>query len=295
MRNILFSLFILSFTLNTASAQSNFSESFYAFPHNIHIYIPSDACSDKDLQSALAYKAYIGKLSVLRTYYADINVNLTPLRDSVQVRKKHVVGLGFYNDREGDFFSKARIMGRYSLHLPLQKDLFFSAGTAIHWINYNFHTSLSGVSGSDYSWAGSISCSLYSPGFSLGAAVNDFNNPRLTPISYDFIVRRFFTFYGEKSLSLNSRTKLKGAGRYNWNTANRSTGILQLGFVFSEIAGVNAFYYTGKGKGLTFDLNGIRLFQNYLDFSLAYLIPDSDVYPAASQYELNILWFITGK
>ncbi len=291
MRNILFSLLSI-FLTHTLLAQSNFSETFFGFPHNIHIFIPSHTCVDNEMQSGLTYKSYLGKLSVIRTYYADLNVNIHKTGNNEGVNRKHVTGLGIYNDREGDFFNKIRVMGRYGLHLPLKKNLYFSSGVSLHWVNYNFHTPSSSISGSDFSWAGTISCSLYSEDFSLGVSVNDFNNPTLRPIAYEFLLRRFITTYAIKKLKINDQTELKGAGRFHFYSGTDPAGILQLGLVFRELAGVSALYYTTKGIGVMFDLQNIKLLKNYVHLSFAYLVPGRNVYPAASQYELNLMYSI---
>lgn len=289
MRNLIF--YLIAFSLNFAFAQSNFSESFFYFPKNIHLYVPSSACLDNDLQSNFGYKTYIGKLSIINTSYADLNVNLKRKRGKTS-DNRHILGLGFYNDREGDFFNKTRVMARYAIHLPLREDLYLSVGSAFHLINYSFHASGAGTSGSAINWAGSLSSTLHAPSFNVSLSLNDFNNPQIRPINYNFNIYRYITLYGEKSFDLNENTQIKGAGRGNLIIGSTSTYLFQLGFVLSKIVGVNGFYYVDKGWGLAFDINKIRLYKSQLNFSLAYMLPKQTAYPAANQYELNLSYCI---
>lgn len=291
MRDLAFFWAASVISLNFAFAQSNFSESFIDVPKNIQVYVPSGACIDKDLQSDFIYKTYVGKLSIIRTYYADLNINLTKNKDS-DTQVKHVVGAGLYNDREGDIFNKTRIISRYAAHLPLRENLFLSLGTAFHLVNYNFHPSGSGASGSDLNWTGSFSTMLYASNFKLAISLNDFNNPIVTPINYTFNIYRYITLYGEKLFDLNQNTQFKCSARCNSFFGKPNTYILHGGLVLSKIVGVNGFYYATKGYGFTFDINSIKINKSNLDFSLAYQIPQKQVAPAANQYEVNLRYCI---
>lgn len=290
----LFLLTIICFCSLKAFAQSNFSESFIHFPKNIQLHAPSHACLDNDFQSNFVFRSYFGRYSVIRTYYADANVNLQKWESESKrsVNKKHIIGGGLYNDREGEYFNRVRAILRYAIHIPLKEDLYLSGGIAFHMINYNFDASAAGASGSSFTWAGHGSVTLYSPTFRLGASLNDFNNPTVTPINYTFLINRYINLYGEKYFDLGPNTQIRGAVRGNWIPGVSSSYILQAGFVLSNTVGISAFHYAGNGTGLILDLYKINLYKNYFDFSLAYLKTQSNVYPVANQYELNLHYYI---
>jgi len=271
--------------------QDNFSESFFAFTRNIQLHLPSNACAENDFEGNIGYRTYSGKLSVIRSYYADANFNLRKKEFSSPGHSKRVVGLGFYNDREGDFFSKTRILSRYAIHIPLSEDLFLSGGASFHLINYNFNASGSGASGSDWAWSGSVGTTLYSSTFKLGVSFNDINSPDVRPIIYDFTIPSYLTLYGEKFQDISENIKLNAAGRCNLKQGS-VIYILKLGLVFSSTVGVSGFYYAKKGTGFAFDLNKIKLHNGFTDFSFAYLLPGQNVSPEVSQYELNLRFFI---
>jgi hypothetical protein len=292
MRFRIFYVVVLVFSFGQLRAQDNFSESFFNIHKNSHLHVPSNACAENDLEGNVAYRTYVGKLSVIRSYYADLNINLRKKEFSKPEHYKHVLGLGFYNDKEGDFFTKARVLTRYAIHLPLREDLFLSLGASFHLINYSFNASGAGASGSDWEWSGGMGTTLYSPTFKLGIALNEFNNPNIRPISYDFIINRYFTFYGEKLLSISEGMEIKGAGRCNWVMEKSAFYIMQLGFVFSKTVGINGLHYVNKGTGMAFDLSNIKLHKGFFDFSLAYLVPSENATPSAAQYELNLRFYV---
>jgi len=273
-------------------AQDNFSESFFSFTKNSQLHIPSNACIENDLEGNVVYRTYTGKLSVIRSYYADANFNLRSKKKAESEHSKHVLGLGFYNDREGDFFTKSRILSRYAVHIPLNDNLFFSGGASFHLINYNFNASGSGASGSGWTWSGGVGTTLYSSTFKLGASFNDVNSPTVTPISYAFTIPRYATFFGEKSLEISPNILVKGAGRCNWKTDVASTYIAQVGLVFSNAIGLSGLYYVKKGTGFIIELNKIKLNSGFADLSFAYLLPAQNINPAVSQYELNLRFYM---
>jgi len=283
-------IFFLSF--GHLLAQDNFSESFFAFTNNIQLHMPSSVCTGNYLEGNVAYRTYTGKLSVIRSYYADFNFNLRKKELSSAGHAKHVVGLGFYNDREGDFFTKARILSRYAVHIPLNENLFLSGGASFHLINYNFNASGSGATGSGWTWSGGVGTTLYSSSFKLGFSFNDLNSPTIRPISYDFTIPRYYTVFGEKVQDIATNLKIKGAGRCNLKQGIPATYILQLGLVFSNTLAVSGLYYAKKGTGIAIDLNKIKLHNGFADFSFAYLVPAQNVNPAVSQYEVNLRFFM---
>lgn len=292
MRYWKFFVVIFSLPFGDLLAQDNFSESFFAFSKNIQLHMPSIACAENGLEGNIAYRTYTGKLSVIRSYYADLNFNLRK-KDSASSRNtKHIVGLGFYNDREGDFFTKARVLSRYAVHIPLSENLFLSGGTSFHLINYNFNASGSGATGSGWTWSGGVGTTLYSSSFKLGVSLNDLNSPTIRPISYDFSIPRYLTIYGEKTQEIATNLKIKGAGRCNSKQGIPTMYILQLGVIFSNTLAVSGLYYAKKGTGVAIDLNKIKLHNGFADFSFAYLVPDKNVNPAVSQYELNLRFYM---
>ena len=284
---LLFSCMVL-FSINECCAQDNFAESFIYFPRNIHVFIPSNSCIGNNIQSDIYYNTYVGKLSIIKTYYADININVSKKDKANPGRYKHVIGLGFYNDREGTLFSKIRVISRYSIHLPIRTDLFLSAGAAFHLINYTLQGSGSCASGSALDWSGNISATLYSPSFKIGFSYNDFNNPQMRPIDYIFNIPRFVTIYGEKIISINEHTKMMGSIKTVWKQMYPASYQFQLGLILSKIVGVNSFIHINKGWGLALDLNSINVLKNDIDFSAAYFVPGKNSVINVIQYELNI-------
>ncbi len=291
-RHPVFILFFIS-VWNPGWGQDNFSDAFIYSTRNIHVYVPALACIDNPLQSNLIFKTYTGKLSIIRSQYADINVNIKKAGSEDQRNSKHILGLGFFSDREGDFFNKIRIIGRYALHIPLSQDFTLSGGAALHIVNYKFNASGSGASGSDIAWSGNIAVAIYSPSFRAGLAFNDLNNPHLKPIRYEFILYRYNTLYAEKELLIGQNTYLKGGGRLNLTWGNSYSTLVHFGLVFSRAVGLTCFYNVNKGWGLAADINKIKIAgDNLIDFSFAYQVPSQDQNPPASQYEINVRYYL---
>lgn len=283
---------ILPFSL--AHGQDNFSESFFYSPKNIQIYIPSFSGLDNNLEVNLAYRSYLGKLSLIRTQYADLNFSIKrPKRDAPK-GAQHVLGAGIYSDREGEFFNKTRVLLRYALHLPLRKNLLLSGGAAFHLINYNFSASGTGASGSDVSWSGNIATSLTGPTFKLGVSVNDFNGPQLRPIGYMFTLSPYNCFYAEKTLPISEDTYLRGGARFNllWQQSS-SSFLAHIGLMFSRSIAISSFYSINKGWGGAIEINKIKLNEeNLIDLSFAYQVPTQNHNPPISQYELNVQYYL---
>jgi hypothetical protein len=293
MRKLLILSLVLHFFISNAQMQNDFAESFFYFPKNTFILIPSHAGIDSDLQANLAYRSYLGQLSAVSTYLADINYNVQKKDKSFPNYSKHIVGGGFYNEREGDFFNRQRVLLRYVWHKRLGENLHFSGGTSAHLINYVFKSSSAGSQGSAFAWSGNIGASIYNEHFRLGISVNDFNSPSIGPVDYVFVLHRYYTVHAEKSLLLNHQTKLTGSLRTNIVPQGYSTGLFHLGIYFAEKIGLNSFAHTNQGWGLALDINKIELGESWLDVSFAYKMPYAKGRGIPTNaYEINVGYYL---
>lgn len=179
-------------------------------------------------------------------------------------------------------------MGKYSLHIALRNNTYLAAGVSLHLVNYNFQSQNNGATGSDFSWAGTTSLSIYGKSYKVGFSYNDFNKPVLQPIDYEFTLNNFLAAYGEKSIYLSSNTQLNSAIRINFIPNNKLNSIVQTGFIFSDIVGVNAFLFLNKGHGFTIDLKKINFHKTKFDFSVTYFVPKAFIGASANQFELNL-------
>lgn len=291
-RNISLFFLLASIITERGIAQDRFTEAFLLPLRTNHFYLPSNTGIEHDVQSNLTYKTYLGKLSVIRTYYADLHICLQKKENITQETKRQFLGFGFYSDREGEFFTKSRGLVRYALHVPLNDQWTIVGGTALHLVNYYFHASGAGASGGATKWSGTASTTLYSPTFRLGISLNDFNNPRLRPISYDFLIKRYLTLYVEKTVDLSTNTQCKGAIRTSWEPRTPPSSVFQLGFIFSETAALYGFISVNKGWGMAVEVHRIKIARNNLDLSFTYQLPKATTYPSVSQYELNLCYYL---
>jgi hypothetical protein len=293
MRNRLIICFTFCLSVCKAQQPNDFAESFFYFPQNTFTLIPSYAGIDSDLQANLAYRSYFGQLSAVSTYLADINYNVQKKAKVFSEYNKHTIGGGFYNEREGDFFNRQRVLLRYVWHKRLGDNLHFAAGTSFHLINYVFKSSSAGSQGSAFAWSGNIGASIYSKHFRLGISINDFNNPTIRPVDYTFVLYQYYTVHAEKKLLLNHQTQLKGSLRSNIVPEGHSTGIFHLGITFVEKIGINCFAHSNQGWGLNLDLNKIELGDSWLDVSFAYKMPYAKGRGVpASAYEVNVGYYL---
>lgn len=255
--------------------------------------IPSHACARSDAHVNFAYKSYFGQLSSIRSYWADVNNNFSK---SHKRGYKHVGGLGLYNDKEGEFFNRNRVIGRYAWHLPLTERWYLSGGTALHVINYAFTASSAGSGGSDLDWSGNIGASVYTDDTKFGLSINDFNSPKLQPVDYKFMLYRFFTAHAEKNFRLNEQLTLMGSLRCNLIPGGKSSLVSHIGMIIGDRLGIYGFVHTFQGWGWAFDLGRIKIKEGWFDLSFAYKAPyNSQGRPPYSNYEINLGYYFKRK
>ncbi|MBC7387775.1 MAG: type IX secretion system membrane protein PorP/SprF [Opitutaceae bacterium] len=287
-------LFISIIFIQICKGQTNdFSESFYFFPQNIFLLVPSYGGVNSDAQANLIYRSYFGQLTAVRAYAADVNFNVQKKSNVFPEHNKHIIGGGFYSEKEGDFINRSRVLFRYAWHTRLTETLNLSGGFALHAINYVFRSSSAGSNGSDFSLSGNVSASIYSETFKLGISVNDFNEPTLTPIDNPSIVYRYYTGHLEKSIEISSKSKFKGSLRSNYIYNGYSTVLLHLGMIFSDRIGYNVLAHSSSGLGFSLDLNKIEIENSLLDVSFGYRVPYAKgARVPYNSYEINVGYYL---
>ncbi|MBC7387649.1 MAG: type IX secretion system membrane protein PorP/SprF [Opitutaceae bacterium] len=287
-------LFISILIVNICKGQTNdFSESFYFFPQNIFLLVPSYGGVNSDAQANLLYRSYFGQLTAIRAYAADVNFNVQKKSKVFPEQNKHIIGGGFYSEREGDFINRNRILLRYAWHTRLTETFNLSGGAAFHVINYLFRSSSAGSNGSDFAGSGNVSASVYSETFKLGLSINDFNEPTLKPIDNPSIVYRYYTGHLEKSLGISPKSRFIGSFRCNYIPKGYSTGILHLGIIFSEKVGINVLAHSSSGLGFSLDLNKIEIENSFLDVSFGYRVPYAKgARVPYNSYEINVGYYL---
>ncbi len=291
MRNFLFFCLLWS---NILPAQTNdFSESFLYFPQNMSIILPAYGGIGSDVQANFVYRSYLGPLSAIRVYAANVDYNLQKKDKLFPAHAKHSVGGGFYSSREGDFINRNRILFRYVWHIRLTESLHLSGGAAFHVINYVFKASSAGANGSDFAWSGNIGVALYSSSFRFGFAANDFNRPSLTPLDVPSVVYRYYTVHAEKSVELGLQTKLKGSVRANLVPHGYSSLAASLGLLYLDKLGISGFVHNTQGWGLAFELDKLEMGNSWLDLSFAYRFPYSNGYRIPyNSFEINVGYYL---
>lgn len=102
----------------------------------------------------------------------------------------HYVGIQAINDREGEFFSKSRLYGRYSWSTRISSTASLSAGASIGFVDYAFKASQAGAGGSALVPDGNAGMWFLSRKLKAGLAVQQMFNQKLTPIRQTFRLTR---------------------------------------------------------------------------------------------------------
>jgi hypothetical protein len=227
---------------------------------------------------------------------ADMSYNVQNSKKGFPIYDKHMLGGGFYSQKEGEFFDRNRVFFHYTWHTRLTDELSLSAGTSLHIINYVFKSSSAGSSGSAFSWSGNIGAAIYTSSFQLGISANDFNSPSIRPVDYAFVLYPYYVVHAEKKLQIGAQTELTGSVRAIAVPKGLSSGMCHLGIIMAEKVGVHGFLYSIQGWGIALDLPHLEINDSWLDLSFAYKMPyPNSTRPPYSLYEINVGYYFNKK
>jgi type IX secretion system PorP/SprF family membrane protein len=196
---------------------------------------------------------------------------------SLLIRKKnqyrHVIGLTFYNDKEGDPIQRTRFYGNYALHISLASNIYLSSGVSFGMVNYSFRGSTGYSSGSDSNYDGNAGLWLYSDNYHAGISLNQIFNRRLAPIREEFILAPYLSITGSRKINIDKAFSLKP--QFLLNCFNKSYCELDLAMLatIGNFFSAGGSYRSGRGMAWIAGLSDIPLMRNKIEIYFCYSSP----------------------
>jgi type IX secretion system PorP/SprF family membrane protein len=209
-----------------------------------------------------------GPFKEIRTLYAN---------GSVLIRKKnqykHVAGLTFYNDKEGDPIQRTRFYGNYALHISLTSRTYLSSGVSFGLVNYSFQGSSSYSTGSDSNYDGSAGIWLYSDNYHAGISLNQIFNRKLIPINEVFILAPYLSITGSRKIKIDKTLSLNPHFLLNCFNKNYCQVDLAMLVILGNHFSIGGSYRSGRGMSWIAGISDIPLMKNKIEIYFSYFSP----------------------
>ena len=192
-------------------------------------------------------------------------------------KHKNIYGLYVYNDNEGDFISRQRVLLSYSRHQKISRNVFLSVGLSSGISLYGIKPSATTPAYSDNSFEGNASLLMYSKKSQIGLSVNQFSNSTMQPASQILRLARHYYLFGQQDYDIYSDLKMSSNVFVQYMNVPPNTRLNKLNFGFSQRVYLNIILV---GVGIERDaataiigLNNLKFGQNAIDFDFSYRLP----------------------
>ena len=188
----LYALICLVSAFSSAKAQDGniVPAHFDQFFNNYYLLNPANEDSASSLRLRVGNRSLTGVFQGVNRIYFDADAGLRTKRKD----RFHSIGIQAFNSREGEFFSKSRLYGRYSWRTGLTANSALSAGVSFGIVNYAFRSSQASAGGSSSVADGNTGVWYLRRRWNLGVSMQQIFEQQLQPINQIFILNRYYNF-----------------------------------------------------------------------------------------------------
>lgn len=211
--------------------------------------------------------------NVIRTFYGTANLKIGR---NINYNGNNL-HLTFYDDREGEFLHRNRILVGYTKHLRLNKLWSASLGAVFGWGNFRQKGNNQVGDAVDGAITANAGFSFYSAKTLLGISVNQLEENEIIPLGTSIVYKRHYNLLVRHRLSINMDTDIRFSGLYKLvDGAISNTLDLMTEVFFRDIVGVGVNYQHQRNMGFLFGVKNITFDRYKFDVQLAYSFPFSN-------------------
>lgn len=183
-------IFLIAFSPLKAQEGTVVPALFDQFFNNYYLVNPANEDSAASLRLRIGNRSLTGIFAGVNRIYFDADAGFRAKRPD----RFHSVGIQAVNSRDGEFFSRSRLYGRYSWRTGLSPKASLSAGIAIGIVNYAFRPSQASPGGSSVVTDGNAGLWYLRSRTKIGLSMQQMLEQKLRPINQEFRLNRFYNF-----------------------------------------------------------------------------------------------------
>lgn len=179
---------VLAFTSVKAQDGNIVPALFDQFFNDYYLVNPANEDSTASFRLRAGNRSLTGVFQGVNRVYFDADAAFKTQRGD----RFHSAGIQAINSREGEFFSKSRLYGRYSWRTGLTEGSALSAGLSVGIVNYAFRSSQASAGGSSTVLDGNAGIWYLRRRWKLGVSMQQIFQQKLQPINQIFILNRYY-------------------------------------------------------------------------------------------------------
>lgn len=278
-----FLFFLMQWHYVTAQLTMSFSDYFDQFYNNYYLLNTANTDTTYKIDATASSKTQTGLFQGVNKIYIDIDLRLSSKKENF-----HFAGIQAINNREGDFISKNRLIGRYSLRIPLSYRSALSAGISGGFVNYAFNTSQSGVGGAD--WVPDANAGIWylREKISVGFSTQQLFNQKIRPANQTFSLGRYYNMTIKSHLPVNSFLKYNTHFYARFQKDQPFYFVCASLFELQERFDMGASYAYRRGLSFVTGFKNLAIANSRFSFYFSYLIGVNKISVNDNAFELLV-------
>jgi type IX secretion system PorP/SprF family membrane protein len=183
---------------------------------NYSLINPASTNTDSRFEVNTANITTLGIFEGLNSFFINAAVSLNNDSTSLNRFNKNVVGITFYNEREGPYIHKNQGYIMYARHQRLGYRFSVGVGTSFGFLGYAFDSTRTTAGGSDYDMDANVGIWIYSENFRGGLSINQIMNNDIQPLGYTYIFARYYNLNAAQKIILSQDLYVQPSFQIRW-------------------------------------------------------------------------------
>lgn len=272
----LFCLFFAGLTFSLKAQDGSLVPALFdQFFNNYYLVNPANDDSTSSLKIRLGNRSLTGLFSGVNRIYFDADLSIK----SKRYARVQSIGIQAINNREGEFFSKSRLYGRYSWQLKVSPGAVLSVGASIGFVNYAFRASSASPGGSSMVLDGNTGFWYLRKRFKAGLSMQQMFQGKLQPVNQSFTLNRFYNLNIAKFFPISPYLNLTTHLYSRFQNNEQEPVTIELASVFEIQRKVEAGFNYRHKNGISFlgGIKAIKIGSLYMSFMASYMASMRDI------------------
>jgi type IX secretion system PorP/SprF family membrane protein len=272
--------------VNGQTQVENFPLQFSQFTNSYPLTNPASIGAINNKEATLGYQQPIKGFTGVSTYF--LHLGIVPYKLKHNAKSKNVIGLRFYNDKEGAYIKRTRFYAVYAFHTKITSKINFSGGIDFGGMNYAVKSTPSTEGRSTINFDSNAGIWLYNNDFHVGISLNQLLKSDFQPFNEITKLPFHINFSASKNL-INSPDIILTPHiivTYPYYSQLTIRGYLYCLLFEKLIAGMGSKYR----ENIVFSLgiNHIELYESFIDFTVSYTKQTSKISYGINTIETSI-------
>ncbi|MBY0425068.1 MAG: type IX secretion system membrane protein PorP/SprF [Cytophagales bacterium] len=261
---------------------------------NLYLVNPSssDFSGKQQVAASVGNRTLTGLFEGVNRIYADFDFSAKAGSGNKRKvsRNFHRLGLQWLNNRDGEYFQRNRIYGRYSWQMALSKNSSISVGVAVGVVNYAVASSSASGGGAATSPDANLGIWYMRKYAQLGVSFQQIFNNSLSPINQPIPLAQYFNFNGNLRTDLGRNSYLSTFAMVRYQNEMPFYGELASFLTIYKHFETGVNYRHGRGLAMLLGVQSVNIGIGELRFMASYLISTRNF----SNVSDNVLEFSLG-